>query len=241
MAGKLFRRLQPQIRFLHARLSPQGYLGLHLTIGLLVILLAGWCFNEIVEGLSGNSPSINLDHRVSIWFEDHATPVATQIARTITFFGSVGFVSVLSLCLAVVFLWKRWWYRLLALALTMIGGSALNVLLKHILHRQRPVFENPLLTLSSFGFPSGHTMGSTLLYGLLALLSFELTIRSRWRIALLLFACVFVLLIGLSRIYLGAHYLSDVTGAIAAGSAWLAFCWTGMETLRRRPGSSRHR
>jgi undecaprenyl-diphosphatase len=101
------------------------------------------------------------------------------------------------------------------------------------------VLENPLVTLSSYGFPSGHTMGATLLYGLLALFAWK-TLKSRpARFVSLIGACLLILLIGLTRIYLGAHYLSDVLGALAAGVLWLAFCWTAVETLRRRRGSLR--
>jgi len=101
------------------------------------------------------------------------------------------------------------------------------------------VLENPLVTLDSFGFPSGHTMGSTLFYGLLALFLAQ-SIRSwRWRVLTGILASVWVALIGLSRIYLGAHYLTDVLGAIAVGLAWLAFCWTGVETLRQWRGRPR--
>jgi undecaprenyl-diphosphatase len=117
------------------------------------------------------------------------------------------------------------------------GGSVLNILLKHYFQRQRPVLENPLVTLSSFGFPSGHTMGATLFYGLLALL---IAHSSRWawshRIFAFCGAALLIALVGASRIYLGAHYLTDVLGAIALGLAWLAFCWTGIETVRRWRG-----
>ena len=112
----------------------------------------------------------------------------------------------------------------------------MNLLLKHFFHRQRPVLENPLVTLSSFGFPSGHTMGATLFYGVLALIVTH-SIRSWRRRALVSCAAALVIaLVGISRIYLGAHYFTDVIAAIAIGLAWLAFCWTGIETLRRWRG-----
>lgn len=94
--------------------------------------------------------------------------------------------------------------------------------------------ENPLVTLSSYGFPSGHTMGATLLYGLFALLAARTLKTGSARVACFVAAGLLILMIGLSRIYLGAHFLSDVLGAIAAGIAWLAVCWTAAETWRRR-------
>jgi undecaprenyl-diphosphatase len=225
-----------QIRFLQARFSPEGWLGLHLTIGLLVILITGWWFGDIAEDMSRDAATRLLDERVSLWFHEHATPALTHIARFVTFFGSVSFIATASICIALILAARRSWYRLLAFVLGMAGGSLLNILLKHFFHRQRPVLENPLVTLSSFGFPSGHTMGSTLLYGLLAIIVANAIGKWRWRVFTLAGAALWVALIGLSRIYLGAHYLTDVLGAIAVGLAWLALCWTGVETLRKWRG-----
>jgi undecaprenyl-diphosphatase len=226
-------RFARQIRFVQARFSPEGWLGLHLTIGLLVILITGWWFGDIAEDMSSDAATRLLDERVSSWFHEHATPPLTLIARLVTFFGSVSFIAAASICTAIILGVRRFWYRFLAFALGMGGGSLLNILLKHFFHRQRPVLENPLVTLSSFGFPSGHTMGSTLLYGLLAIIVAHSIRRWRWRVLTFWIAALWVALIGLSRIYLGAHYLTDVLGAIAVGLAWLAFCWTGVETLRK--------
>jgi undecaprenyl-diphosphatase len=119
------------------------------------------------------------------------------------------------------------------------GGSVLNLLLKHFFHRQRPVLENPLVTLSSFGFPSGHTMGATLFYGLVGL--FLVYSLGTWlgRVFVCFAAALVIAFIGASRIYLGAHYFTDVIGAIAVGLVWLAFVWTGVETLRKWRGRPR--
>lgn len=209
---------------------------MHLTIGLLVVVITGWWFGDISEDMSRDAGTRLFDEQVSAWFHGHATPLLTHIARIITFFGSVSFIAAASIGTALILTLRRSWYRLLAFVLGMGGGSLLNILLKHFFHRQRPVLENPLVTLSSFGFPSGHTMGSTLFYGLLAIIVAYSVRKSRWRVFISCAAALWVALIGLSRIYLGAHYLTDVLGAIAVGLAWLAFCWTGVETLRKWRG-----
>jgi membrane-associated phospholipid phosphatase len=233
------RRFARQLQFLQARLSPAGYLGLHLTVGLLVILAAGWWFADIAEDMSREAATRLLDKSATAWFQDHAAPLLTRISRVVSFFGSVGFLTAASLLLAGIFALRRASYSLLGLALTMGGGSVLNILLKHFFHRQRPVLENPLVTLSSYGFPSGHTMGATLFYGAVAIFVAQ-SVRT-WQLRVLTFctAVVLVVLIGISRIYLGAHFLTDVLGAIAVGLAWLAFCWTGVETLRGWRGRAR--
>lgn len=228
------QRFQKQIRFLQNRLSPEGYAGLHLTIGVLIVLLSGWCFGAIAEDVSNGDPIVQIDARVALWFHQETTAPIINLARGISFFGSVGWISVVSLGVALVFLWRRLWLDLSLLALISLGGSTLNLVLKHLFHRERPALENPLVTLSSYGFPSGHTMGATLLYGLLALFAWRNLRNRRLRMACLFAASLWILLIGFTRIYLGAHYLSDVLGALAAGLLWLTFCWTAIDTLRRR-------
>ena len=232
---EFLRRFAPQIRFLQERLSPEGYLGLHLTVGALIILAAGWSFGGVVEDLLTGDPLISIDVLVAAWFHECATPRVTNVAILITSLGSPPFLGGASLATALFLAWRRWWHRLLALGLTMGGGTLLIILLKTIFHRPRPIFENPLVSLASYSFPSGHTMGSTLLAGSLAFILATSLKAWRWRVLSIFSAFLFVLLIALTRIYLGAHYLSDVLGAMAAGLLWLALCLTAVETYRRRP------
>lgn len=230
------RRFERARRFLGARLSPEGYLGLHQTIGLVVIVAASFWFGDIAEDASRNAATRTLDDNVTAWFVIHANPFLTRISRAITFFGSVGFLTCASILIGAVLALRRSFYRLLALVLAVGGGALLNLSLKHLFHRQRPVLENPLVTLSSYGFPSGHTMGATIFFGVLALIVTYSIRRWLWRVVIGWIAASIITLIGASRIYLGAHYFTDVIGAIAVGVAWLAFCWTGVDTLRRWRG-----
>src|SRR5216110_2130780 len=174
------------------------------------------------------------DQRVAVWFHQHATRTLTHVAKAITFFGSALGLTILSVAVALVFIVCRAWFNLFLFAVTMTGESLLNVLLKHLFHRHRPVLENPLVTLTSYGFPSGHTMGVTVLFGLLALFLAKTVSTAGAAFAYFIAAGIVILLIGLTRVYLGAHFLSDVLGAFAASVVWLTFCWTAFETLRRR-------
>jgi membrane protein DedA with SNARE-associated domain/membrane-associated phospholipid phosphatase len=227
-------RFEPQIAFLQNRLTPGGYLGLHLTIGALIIVLGCWWFGGIVEDLVTHDRLYVIDQRLALWMHRHATPPLTSVAQAITFLGSVPFLTCASVAVAAWLLWHRLWHRLLTWVLAVGGGSLLNLVLKTLFHRQRPAFENPIVTFASYSFPSGHTMGSTLFYGLLALFVAMYARRWRWRVFAMLAAFLVITLVALTRIYLGAHYLSDVMGAMAAGMAWLAFCLTAVETIRRR-------
>ena len=233
-AAAFRRRFAPQIKFLQDRLTPGRYLRLHLTVGALIVVLACWWFGGIVEDLLTDDPLVVIDKQLALWLHQHATDALTRIAEIITFFGSTRFLTIASVATALLLLWRRYWYRFLTLVLVMGGGGLLNPVLKSVFRRSRPVFENLERVLSSYSFPSGHTMGSTLFYGLAAVLLVTFLKEWRWRVLAFFFAFAAVLLIGLTRIYLGDHYLSDVMGGIAVGTAWLALCYTAVETLRRR-------
>ena len=208
-------------------------MGLHLTVGMLAIFIAGWCFDEIAEAIEGEGTLAAADVWAMTLVRTYASPAVTEVVRAISWFGSVMFLTIASAVAAVVFIWKRWFDALLGLALTMFGGGLLNVLLKQFFQRQRPVLDTPLVQLSSFAFPSGHTMGATLFYFFIAAIVAYAMRSARVRLLAFTLALMVVAVIGATRIYLGAHFVTDVLGAIAAGLAWLAFCWTAVETLRK--------
>lgn len=213
-------------------MSRRARFALQLLTGLLVIFGASLAFAEIAWRTAADQPLALLDHQITTWCHAHVSPPITMLALFVSFFGSVRFLSCATL-IACWLLWRReMTNRLLVFVCAMAGEAALNVAFKHTFHRQRPLLENPLVTLTSYGFPSGHTMGATVFYGLVALIIAE--VAPARRVPVYATAIVVVLAIGLSRIYLGAHYTSDVLGAFAAGAAWLTFCWTGLVTALRR-------
>ena len=224
-------------RFVEARLSPEGELGLHMTVGVVLMLIAIVVFHEIAEAVMGMEQITVIDQQVAHWFNQHAIPWITRCLLLITHLhGVIGAITI-----ACVLAWylhrKGATYWLLTLVITMPGVMFLNVLLKYIFGRARPSFETPLLdALSTYSFPSGHTATATALYGLLgAYLVCQLDHRQwRRRIVIALAAFLMAALVGFSRIYLGAHYLSDVLAAMAESYGWLAICIAGVSTLRRR-------
>lgn len=114
------------------------------------------------------------------------------------------------------------------------GGMLLNVLTKFIFQRARPSFIDPILTLDSYSFPSGHVSAATLFYGVLAAFLVMRIAPLRGRVLIALTAIFLVTLVALTRIYLGAHYLSDVLAAFAQSVAWTALCLTALHTLQHR-------
>ena len=231
MIGTRFARVSA---FLRARLSPEGYLGLHLTVGVLVLFVFALIFGNIAEGVATADEITVVDVQLSQWFHSRATPPLTRAVLLFTHLHSTVGIIALSSLLALYWLRARVWDWLLTLVLTVPLGMLLNVLLKNIFQRVRPVFDVPLLTLNTYSFPSGHAAGATLFYGILAAWFISRATSWRWRVFIALLAALMTALVGLSRIYLGVHYLSDVLAAIAASSCWLAFSLTAVETSRRR-------
>jgi undecaprenyl-diphosphatase len=233
-AASLGQRFAPQIAFVRRRLSPEGYLGLHLTIGALVLAGAAWLFVAIAEDVVTGDPLTVVDARVATWLHTHASPPLTRVMMSISYLGAPLVAISIALIVALFFLWQRHWYRLLTLLLAVPGGALLNVLLKYSFRRGRPAFDDPLLTLHTYSFPSGHAMGATVLYGVLAAFAVWTVWGWRWRVLAAVLAGLLILLICFSRVYLGVHYLSDVLGGIVEGVAWLVLCLTAVSTLRRR-------
>jgi membrane-associated phospholipid phosphatase len=220
-------------KFVKQRLSLEGYLGLHLTLGILTIIGATWLFSIIAQDVVNGEPLTVVDQPVSVWLHAHATPRLTAVMLAITNLHSTLGVLVITLIVAILLEYWRDRYWLLVLTLSVPGGMLLNVLLKNLFDRPRPKLDHPILTLTGYSFPSGHTMAATVLYATLASFAASKVQARSWRVLAILVAACAILLVGVSRIYLGAHYLSDVLAAMAEGLAWLAFCLTGVETMRR--------
>ena len=228
------RTLSPFSRFLRARLSPEGYLGLHLTIGASLLLIAGALFGAIADEVARAASITQLDLEIARWLHSRAAEPLTTIMLVLTHLHGVTAILFWSLLFGIYLARRRAWYWVLSLTLAVGGGSLLNVAMKYVFQRARPSFDEPLLTLVTYSFPSGHTAGSTMFYGVLVCYLFSQIRAGLARLLIVASAIVLVLLVGLSRMYLGVHYFSDVLAAIAEGWAWLALSVTAVSTLRRR-------
>lgn len=216
---------------MQARLASGGLFGAYLTIGMATLAGAVWMFGGIAEDVITSDPLVLIDQWLAEWFRVHATPQFTQSMHVVSALASTPTVITLSLTLSVVMLCQRLWYWLGALVAAVGGGMGLNVLLKRLFSRERPLWADAALT--DAGFPSGHAMMALILYGFVAI--YLILLIKSWgaRFLVTLVTSATIALVAISRLYLGAHYLSDVLAAMAAGTAWLALCLTATEALRR--------
>ena len=227
----LRQRFAPQIATIQARLSPTGYFGLQMTMGALVLLGASWLFGGISEDVLAGDPLTIVDLHVAEWFNAHASPLVTQWMLVATNLHGVVAISTYVVLLASYLLWKRDWYWLACLGATVPGGMLLNLLMKHSFQRARPNLDQALLTLTTYSFPSGHVAGTVLFYGVLGVMLVSKTSVWRWRVSIAFAVIALVLLVALSRMYLGVHYLSDVLAAFAEAVAWLSLCLMAVHTF----------
>lgn len=206
--------------------------------GLLIFATMTLTLGEISEDIINHEPITVADVQLSNWLHAHTSPLLTNVMFVVTYFGSTVMVSCIAVGLGLYLLWRRQFYWLAILILAVPGGALLNRLLKYFLQRDRPHFDDPILKLTSYSFPSGHTMIATVLYGVIAAYVFTQTNDWRSRVLIIVAAAFLITAVACSRIYLGAHYLSDVLGAMAEGLAWLSLCLTAVHSVRHSRNKS---
>ncbi len=213
--------------------------GLQTRLGLGVFTVATLGFLILAYQVVSKGRATVIDLRLAQWMHAHASPGLTDALLAVTQMHAPAGIAVLATGMALYLALKRDHYWLLAVLLAMPAGMILNVLLKNLFERARPVFEQPLVVLSTYSFPSGHAAYSTMLYGLLGAYVAHRIDRWQWQLVSSLICGAIVVLVAFSRIYLGAHYLTDVLAGICEGLAWLALVWLVVTRLRRRqaPGA----
>lgn len=204
-----------------------------LVIGLFGLIAASGVFVAIAEDVATADSLTQLDLAVVQWFHARTYPAMTEWMRWVSDLHGVMAVSIYVSLLALYLLWKREWTRLVFLVSVVPGGMLLNETMKHLFKRSRPNLDHALLTLPSYSFPSGHVAGATLFYGVLAVMFMATTDDWRRRALIASVALILVMLVAMSRLYLGVHYLSDTLAAFTEACAWLSLCLLGMQRYWR--------
>jgi undecaprenyl-diphosphatase len=224
---------RPYIAWLRQRLTPGEYLGLELTIGVLLFIAAAWIFGGIADDVVDGAPLTLLDVEIATWMHEHQLPALTAFMAAVSYLHSWP-LTMLAALFGLYLLWNRLHRWALIVACSVPGGMLLNSVVKVVVHRERPTLSGLSAALTTYSFPSGHALGTTVVYGVIAL--YLMTRARRWgaRLAIALLAAVLVVLVATSRVYLGVHYTSDVIAGATEGIAWLALCYTAITTWWQR-------
>ncbi|PWK14984.1 phosphatase PAP2 family protein [Tumebacillus permanentifrigoris] len=192
-----------------------------LTQALLLTLLAVVGFGLLTILTFGEQLQA-FDTQVITWVQGWESPALTTTMKLFSDLGStLGVVIVTILILGYLYFVLRHRSEYLLFFVVVAGSAGLNQAMKLVFHRLRPDLHR-LAEASGYSFPSGHSMSAFALYGILTFLLWR-HISTRWGRALILIVGVAItLVIGLSRIYLGVHYPTDVLGGYLAGGFWLA-------------------
>ncbi len=220
--------------FVAARFARGEYLGVHLTVGFLISVAGLWLFGAITEDVIHHDPITRFDVTLLNWLHARATREGYALASAISLLGSTMTLTLVALGTGLILGVRRQWIMLVGWLIAFAGGGLLDAVLKLVIRRPRPPYAGAFLQHFSWSFPSGHAMGSLIGYGMLAYMLVVLWVHRRSaQVAVVLGAALLIVAIGLSRLYLGVHYFSDVAGGYAAGVLWLSACISGLEAARR--------
>ena len=221
-------------QFIADRLARSSATGLGLSITLVLATAIAWFFGEILFDVVTNSSVYGTDRRILHLAATFRTPQWDQVMVLITFLGNAEVIAIVtSLAVVLLFLLGRRKDAVLVLA-AVISSVLFVLLLKLLVGRPRPSPADALLIQGGFSFPSGHSAISAVLYGTLAYLLVRNVRRPGWKVLIGTGTAVLVVAIGLSRVYLGVHYPSDVLAGWAVGALWVL--WVGiLEDLWQAP------
>lgn len=192
-------------------------------VALVVVVIGTNIFIELTEALKENE-LVKFDQEVSDFIISFRTTLLTEYFIFITNVGDVyGYLIMLALAiLATILYFKNWKYILQTVFVLMLSAIS-NVMLKRLVDRPRPGVDH-LVVVETLSYPSGHAMSAMAFYGFLIYLVYRFKINTFLKYSLILLLIVIILSIGISRIYLGVHFPSDIAAGYIAGLIWVFFC-----------------
>jgi undecaprenyl-diphosphatase len=200
----------------------------------IVLVAAVFLFLIIAVVVALSPAAAAIDGNLATWLHVRATPQVTDVMAAISLLGAPTTLTIVAVAGSLLLWYLRRYAEAALLSTAVLGGNFLNFCLKHLIQRGRPAFDDPLFSLATYSFPSGHAMASTVFYGLLAIYVSG-NARQRYAAPVAIGAAVLIVaLVSFSRVYLGLHYLSDVMGGLSEGITWLALSVIAWRHRRRR-------
>ena len=201
---------------------------------LFVVALNG--FVEITDELAENELT-GIDKSVTEYIISFRSEALTNYFTFATDLGDRYAYIVITVFLAGYYFFKqRSWKFILQTTLVLLLATFSNIVLKRVFNRARPTLDH-LVTVNTLSYPSGHSMSAMAFYGFLIYLCLRYNMRTWLKVVLVFVLVITILSIGISRIYLGVHFPTDVAAGFVGGLIWVAFCavvFNVFELLRKR-------
>jgi undecaprenyl-diphosphatase len=188
-------------------------------------------FVSLANSLSREAMLIWFDQAISDALSANLAPRALQVFAALTHLADTATLTVLCAVGTLVLVARHQRGLALVWVLAIAGNGILNQSLKLLIGRVRPLDPEGALLAQGLSFPSGHSSGAVVAYGMLAYLALRLLPKA-WHLPALVAALALALTIGISRVVLHVHFASDVAAGFASGAAWLALCITSYELVR---------
>jgi undecaprenyl-diphosphatase len=206
-------------------------LALRFGLGFAIIVIAALLFAVLAEAIEAPKLTARLDLVFSEAVRQSASADAVQVFAWLTHLGDPATLTVLGVVVAVALVARGERTLALGWVVALAGNAALNRILKSVFERVRPVHDHALAFADGWSFPSGHSSGSVVAYGMLAYVLIR-TLPRAWHLPALLLATAIAFVTGCSRVFLQVHHATDVAAGFASGTAWLATCIASLEMAR---------
>lgn len=205
---------------------------------LLAILAAGlWGFveiaDEVLEGESESFDKIIVDF-FNVGAGAQRSEFAQEIWRDFTALGGIAVLTLASVGVAGYLVIRKKYHLLMLLLASVCGGVLWSLILKNSFDRPRPDYASSLSHVLTSSFPSGHSMLSAVMYLTLGVMLARTQTQFRLRVYFIGIAVLLTILTGISRVYLGVHYPTDVLAGWLAGVVWAVFCWLVASFLQKK-------
>jgi len=225
-------------KLFHHFLSRVEAVGLYLVTGFFACAVIVVLFGLLAREVFRTPEARALDREVTLAVAELQSPGHDRLARIATFFGGHFFILPATVLVAAGLKWRGHSLSALLFCGSVVGGFGLNSLLKIAFSRARPDLWPALVTEATYSFPSGHAAISTVFYGGLAAVVLHLDRRPGPRAAAVAFSTAAAVTVASSRVYLGAHWTTDIAAGVLVGLFWIGVCSTGTEYVSRRVASS---
>lgn len=198
--------------------------------GLLIAALSIWGFYEIADEVLDKETNA-LDTQILLAVKHLHSSTLDQVMLGITFLGEPTVLVISCIGVGLFLLLRGMRSEAMTIAIASLGAGGLNYVLKHIFSRSRPELWDRIIDVRFYSFPSGHAMISMVIYGLMGYLL--ATSFPKWRVWIGIAILLLITAIGLSRLYLGVHWPTDIIAGYTAGLVWLMSCIVSLEIWRQ--------